>query len=131
MRQLISRINKRDKSIFTKLNIANVTWDSIAEYVYRWYLPGTEKNKKTSNLFAILWSRLAHDYLDENYILEYNSIKHGFRIKSGGFLLKAGLEHEYSLSPPDEEIFTVGYSKYGSTFYILEKVGGHSKHNRS
>lgn len=131
LRTLIKRINQSDATIFTKLNIKNINWQSISGAVFKFYLPGTEKNQKTREAFALLWQRLSHEYLDTNNIDEYNSLKHGFRIKPGGFGLQVGIEHEEGVSPPAEEMQTVGYSKYGTTFYRLEKIGDDPKKNRS
>lgn len=102
----------------------------MSESVFRCYLPGTEKNKTTAELFATLWSRLAHEYTDQNHVDEYNSIKHGFRIRSGGFGLAVGLEHEYGVSPPPEEMKLIGNSAFGTTFFKVESIG-EVKGNRS
>jgi hypothetical protein len=131
LRELISRINKSDQAIFTKLNIKHINWESISNSVFRFYLPKTEKNTRTSKCFANLWQRLSYEFLNKDNINEYNSLKHGFRIKPGGFGLRVGLEHEEGVSPPEEEMQTVGFSKYGTTFYNLERIGSLSNTNRS
>jgi len=130
LRALVEKISGYRNNIFTKLNIEKVTWECVAEYIFRGYLPGTEKNKDTVQLFASFWNRLAHEYIDKDHIDEYNSIKHGFRIKSGGFTLAVGLEHEYGVSPPPEEMKLVGKSDYGTTFFRIESIG-EGKGNRS
>lgn len=45
---------------------------------------------RLQGLFSTLWYRFAGDYLNENLIAEYNSLKHGFRINPGGFKLMVG-----------------------------------------
>lgn len=131
LRKLIARINQHDSTVFTKLNIKNICWQNISDLVFRFYLPNTEKSKKTKEHFANLWQRLSHEFLDRRNIDEYNSFKHGFRIKSGGFGLKVGVEQKYGVSPPEEEMKTVGYSQYGTSFYCLEKIVSKSQNNRS
>lgn len=131
LRTLIQRINQSDQTIFTKLNIKNINWQSISDAVFKFYLPGTEKNQKTTASFAVLWQRLSHEYLDVNNTEEYNSLKHGFRIKPGGFGLQVGIEHKYGVPPPAEEMQTVGYSRYGTAFYRLERIGKDLKKSRS
>jgi hypothetical protein len=131
LRTLISRINKSDPAIFKKWKIQSVSWQAISDIVFSYYVPSTEKNLETRKQFANLWQRLSHDYLESNNIDEYNSLKHGFRIKPGGFGLQAGLEHTLGVSPPEGEMQTLGYSKHGTTFYTLERVGGDVKTNRS
>ncbi len=72
----------------------------------------------------------AYEYLDKNYIDEYNSLKHGFRIKAGGFGLSIDLEHQYGLPPPDDEMKLIGHSEYGASFIRLESIFPEKK-NRS
>lgn len=123
LRELVKKISGSRNDILTRQNIEEVTWKSIAECVFRNYLPETEKNKQTVQLFASFWKKLAYEYLDKNHIDEYNSIKHGFRIKSGGFTLTVGLEHECGVSPPPEEMKIMGKSNYGTTFLRIEPIG--------
>ncbi len=130
LRELVVKVGASRNDLFTKLNIENVSWSSVADSVFRCYLPETEKNKKTAQLFATLWSRLAHEYTNSNHVNEYNSIKHGFRIRSGGFALAVGLEHEYGVSPPPEEMKLIGKSDFGTTFFRIESIGK-GKGNRS
>jgi len=130
LREIVERINRHDKALFTKLKMTDVSWNAIAETVFYCYAPGTEKNKKTIELFARLWQRLAHEFLDQNYIDEYNSLKHGFRIRAGGFSLAVGLEHQYGVPSPADEMKLIGTSEYGSSFFKLEPIGPDKK-NRS
>jgi len=130
LRELVEKISGSKSNLFTKLNIVRVTWECISESVFRCYLPKTEKNKQTVQLFASFWKQLANVYIDSDQIDEYNSIKHGFRIRSGGFALAIGIEHEYGISPPSEEMKLLGKSDYGTSFFKIEPVGK-DKSNRS
>lgn len=130
LRDFIGSIGNYKNDLFTKLSIERVSWEEISKSVFRGYLPGTEKNEETVKLYARLWSRLAQEFLDQSYIDEYNSIKHGFRIRSGGFSLAVGVEHEYGVPPPAEEMRALGGSKHGTTYFKLEPIG-ESKGNRS
>jgi len=130
LRSIVQRINRKDETLFLKLNVKGLSWQSIAQLIFRFYLPGTEKNKTTIELFAQLWQRLAYEFLDESHINEYNSLKHGFRVKSGGFGLSAGIEHQYGVPPPENEMQLLGHSDYGATFFKLETIGN-EKRNRS
>ncbi len=82
------------------------------------------EDDKTVGHFAILWNRLADDFLDENMRAEYNSIKHGFRARPGGFSLRFGREREYGVRPPDDEMKLMGASVFGTSFYGAEAVDG-------
>jgi hypothetical protein len=130
LRKLVENISNSKSDIFTKLNIEKVTWECISESVFRCYLPKTEKNKQTAKLFASFWRQLSEVYIDKDHIDEYNSIKHGFRIRAGGFALAVGLEHEHGVHPPPEEMKLLGKSDYGTSFFRIEPVGK-DKSNRS
>ena len=130
LREVVRRINQGDKTLISKLKLADISWRAIAELIFSCYMPGTEKNKITTELFAQLWQRLAHEFLDKSYIDEYNSLKHGFRIRAGGFGLAIGLEHQYGVPPPDDEMKLIGHSEYGASFFRLESIGLEKK-NRS
>jgi hypothetical protein len=55
--------------------------------------------------------------------LEYNSLKHGFRIRSSGVKLAFGLEQQYGVAPSPEEMTYLGGADTGSTFYAIERAG--------
>jgi hypothetical protein len=122
LKDFVGRINRHDKEIFNKLNVDDITWESVASTVFAYYEPGSTENKKMIGSFGKLWERLANAYLDEKNTSEYNSLKHGFRISPGGFALSVGIEHQYGVPPPAAEMQTIGGCKHGSAFYILERV---------
>lgn len=51
-------------------------------------------------------------------------MKHGMRVRSGGFGLRIGLEHAIGSPPPAEEMQTLANSNYGSSFYVPEPLDG-------
>ncbi len=122
LRDILTKIGSYNNSLFSKLNIIKVDWETITDSVFLCYMPGTEKNKQTSYLFALLWKRLSLEYLDQNNIDEYNSLKHGFRVRAGGFSMAVGLHHEYGVPPPQEEMKCLGGSKSGTTFLKIEQI---------
>ncbi|MFZ5931359.1 MAG: hypothetical protein ACOY15_09105 [Pseudomonadota bacterium] len=122
LRELLYKIGIGDKTLFTKLLIERVTWNNIANCILSNYIPGSERNLKSAKLFADLWRILASGYADQNQIDEYNCIKHGFRVRTGGFSLAIGIEHEYGIAPPREEMKSIGSSKYGISYFKLESV---------
>ncbi|WP_334037045.1 hypothetical protein [Alteromonas macleodii] len=122
LRNFVTEVSSTNNSLFTKLNIRNVSWGEIAENVFSGYIPNTEKNKRTSKLFAELWNKLAIEFLNEAHVDEYNSIKHGFRVRSGGFTLAIGIEREFGVSPPQNKMQTIGHSEYGTSILKLEKL---------
>lgn len=130
LRKFVADVSCHRNSLFTKLNIDNVAWSEISRSVFSGYLPNTEKNGRTVSLFAELWGKLADEFLNDAHIDEYNSIKHGFRVRSGGFSLTIGLEHKYGVSPPQDEMKCIGHSEHGTTIIKLEKISS-NKDERS
>lgn len=130
LREFLGRVNRRDSTLFTKLKVNSISWESFANLVFMFYLPDTQRGEITRKLFAGLWTRLAGEYLEEDHRDEYNSLKHGFRAKAGGFALKFGAEHQYGVPPPDNEMKLMGHSEFGTAFLKLEPVD-ESPGNRS
>ena len=119
LRRLLEAIDREDRTLFTKLPIERVSWLQIATQVFRQTDFGSDKSKCTAEKFGILWGRLSKMALDEDFIDEYNSIKHGFRISSGGFALAVGLEQTYGQAPPPEEMQLLGRSEFGRSFLTI------------
>lgn len=90
----------------------------VAEMIFRFTNWAATAEDQTAERFSELWSVLAADFLNEYSIKEYNSIKHGFRARAGGFHLRVGLEHEYGVAPPENEMRWAAGSAFGSSFYV-------------
>lgn len=101
------------------------SWSGLAEVVVQGANMDKARLDAAAGHLARLWARFAYDFLDQSQHDEYNSLKHGFRIRPGGFALRVGIEPSYGVSPPESEMETIGASEYGSSFYVVEKpVGG-------
>jgi hypothetical protein len=122
LRDLVSKVSGLRNTLFTKLNIEKVSWEEVSKSVFHCYQPETDQNKNTVKLFASFWRRLAHEYADQNHVDEYNSLKHGFRVRSGGFAVAIGLEHEYGVPPPEDEMQLIGQSDFGTSFFRIEPI---------
>lgn len=131
LRELLKKINESDSELLKKLRIEPLSWDQISKAVMIYSNPDKNKAERNCELFGLLWKRLAHEYLNENQIMEYNSLKHGFRVGHGGFSLSVGSEHKPGVSPLPEEFTLLGRSDFGSRFYVIERVGGEKKSNKS
>ena len=130
LRSLIKKVVDGNQKTFTKLNIDEVSLNSVTELIFQTYMPNTERANTTKILFAKFWGLLANEFLDDKNIDEYNSLKHGFRVRSGGFSLSVGIEHEYGVSPPEDEMKSLGGSEHGTKFIRLEPIAG-IKNNRN
>ena len=100
----------------TLIQIERITWNAISEIVYK---NSPWSNTETVKHFSKLWSRFARDFLNTDLRNEYNGIKHGLRVAPGGFSLQAGLEAEYGVPPPENEMETIGQSLYGSSYFVV------------
>jgi hypothetical protein len=129
LRSVVQRINNGDTTLFSAWKAPLVTWQSISDRVFRCYMSGTEKSATTAKQFAALWQQLAHEFLDQHRIDEYNSLKHGFRVRSGGFALAVGAEHQYGVPPPSNEMNLIGHSQFGTMFFKLEPISDLKKRN--
>jgi hypothetical protein len=99
-----------------------IGFHQVAQLVFQ-YTTWAQQKDGTAERFAVLWARLADDFLDPPKIAEYNSIKHGFRARSGGFALRWGIEHEYGVPPPREEMGQWQGSHFGTSFYAADPIG--------
>lgn len=111
------------EKIFTKLPKEIKGWDALVNNIFFW-LDENQKEITAPILkgFARLWGQYAQDFLNVNFSNEYNSIKHGLRVHMGGFHLMMGLQEEYGVPAPPEKMETVGFSKFGTTFFVSERI---------
>jgi len=91
-------------------------------------LDDKEKESSIKSSFAQLWARLAGQLLDQDFRQEYNSIKHGLRVRPGGFYLAFGAESTPGVPAPREARRLVGHSDYGSSFWTTEKIAEPKRH---
>jgi hypothetical protein len=119
---MIRKVNVGTGGIFNKQNIKCLSWEVISDTINIFCYEDKGLIKKSKDMYSVLWRRFGHEYIDDSSAKEYNSIKHGFRVKSGGFFLSVGKEHEYGSPPPKEEMVMVGGSKYGTSFFVAEQV---------
>jgi hypothetical protein len=123
LRAFTARVSRSDPHLISKLNIPVVNWHSVGAAVFATYQPGTERQENTVKCFADLWVRLTGELNNQTYVEEYNALKHGFRIRPGGFTLAVGVEHEYGVPPPASELEAIGHSAFGASFFKIEPLG--------
>lgn len=122
LRNLVRKIQEGRHRTLNQVGLREVNWNTLSSTINLFSYEDESRTRESRELFAVLWSRFGNDYLDDYHIKEYNSIKHGFRARAGGFTLAAGVEHEYGVPPPAEEVQVVGGSKFGTSFYSAEKI---------
>jgi len=122
LRGLLEKINSGAKDIFTELKLERVTWNAVATLIFSSYVPGTDRQTETIKRFSSLWSRMSRDFLDQTSIDEYNSLKHGFRVNSGGFTFAAGTEKQYGVAADDKDMTVLGHSDLGAKFFKISQL---------
>jgi hypothetical protein len=85
-------------------------------------LPDLDETDALRAASARLWAGLARDLNDDDLHDEYNSLKHGFRVRSGEWFIKMGIEDVRGVAPPPEKMRLMGSSQYGSDFLRSVKL---------
>jgi hypothetical protein len=100
----------------------SLSWETISRVV-RAHLP--PEHSIMIDLFAIAWSRMAADYLNDNTRGIYNSIKHGLRVSSGSFSVSAsgdpGLDPLTFVSPTSHSHFALQRIVEGKPHYSVAR----------
>lgn len=130
LRNVVRRISDSDNDLFTPINLDAISWQSIASAIHSRSNPELSERQRNGRNFGGLWSRMSAEFLSQDHIDEYNSIKHGFRAAPGGFSIRIGLEHEFGVSPPEGVMQSIGHSRFGSSFFRFETTGS-GRANRS
>jgi hypothetical protein len=108
--------------ILTQRGRQRVTWRALAEVVHSRCWVDEDPKWTTAHRYAKLWSHLGREFLDPLHIAEYNSIKHGFRVLSGGSVIRIGVEPSYGVAPPESAMQTIGASPHGVDFSTVEPL---------
>jgi len=106
LRKMIIDINSNSgQNIKTKKGLHQFSWDMLSNTFNSFKLEDREKEKEIKVRFGEFWKRLAEEFVDEKLSAEYNSLKHGLRIKPGGFHMAFGIEKEFGVSPLLKNLF--------------------------
>ncbi|MBD1807740.1 hypothetical protein H6F98_20140 [Microcoleus sp. FACHB-SPT15] len=128
LRQLVEKIHTK-KPIRSLLGGESPSWSSICAFIFQQCPFENEAQKSSVEAgFAQLWSNFAQDFLDKEHSQEYNSIKHGLRVRSGGFKFSVGLLDKPDVPPPADKMEVVSDSQFGSSFLVNEKIGSEKHH---
>lgn len=129
LQQMVEAVSKGTASPYVLTGFRPTSWETLSRAIYaRVQLEDEGKREFLSEGFARLWERFARDFLAETSIQEYNALKHGSRPKMGGFSMAMGLQKEAGV--PAEKFFSLGGSKYGSTFFTAESLALNGLHAR-
>jgi hypothetical protein len=121
---LVRKIQEGD-DFSNRLRLERPSWSDIAKVL----IPSGGNEIDWEGLRSAstrLWQFLAHDILDKPFEAEYDSAKHGLRVRSGGWFLAMGREETPGVPAPPENMRLMGSSKFGTTFL---KEARFAKHN--
>jgi hypothetical protein len=125
---IVRRIHKR-QPVDSLLSATTITWHTIAEAIFEsLVLEDKERESAIKKGFGDLWSRFASQFLDMGFSEEYNSIKHGLRVRPGGFYIAMGVENQPGVPPPKEKMQVIGKSEFGSSYLASQKIGSTAQH---
>lgn len=128
--EVIAGISK-SRPLLSVFGKERLSWPEVSRILHMW-LQMEDKGKETAikDDFARLWSRFAHDFLDIEFNQEYNSIKHGLRVRPGGFSLALGVQTQQGIPAPRENMVLLGKSEFGSSYLVPEIVANQKHHLR-
>lgn len=123
--ELVATISK-GTGIRTKFDFPNgYSWSEISNLIHYSVLEIPAFNKDIIQGFASCWSRISKEFTDNQMHSEYNSIKHGFRVRPGGMSIKLTFEHD-----PNSKPVLIDESIFGSSFLVPENLSDDATHFR-
>lgn len=112
-----------------QLTVNTPSWHAISDCILsNLVLEDKEKEELIKQGFADFWSRLAKDFISQSFTNEYNSIKHGLRVLSGGFSMAIGRQDGPGNPAPNKRMQSLGSSEFGSSFLVAEQIGDQKQH---
>jgi hypothetical protein len=114
----------RTEAFHTVLAEQPVSWWSISAFVHQFVFTDDEVRKKDlTEKFAGLWKHVAAVFLSEDDRREYNALKHGLRVRPGGFKVAVGNEKTPGTLAAPEDTQLLGGSEFGSSFVVPTAIG--------
>jgi hypothetical protein len=126
--KLVRKVSEREK-ILSVLRTPAMNWQALSNVVHEsLVLEDKDKENSIKNGFGQLWSQFASIYLQDGFSTEYNSIKHGLRVKSGGFSFAMGVKDKPDAPASPERMMLMGKSKFGTSYYDIEQIEDLKRH---
>jgi len=124
VRNMVEKIKKGSNDIFNKFKLDHISWHEISALIYADCSKDINMIKKITINFSRLWSNFSDDFLNKIHINEYNSIKHGFRTRLGGFSIAVGLQDTRKVPAAQVKMRAFGQSDYGTSFFSVKEIDG-------
>lgn len=110
------------RPVLNTLPVECVSWQTLSEHINDFAMDDAARLAAAQERFANLWARLAHDFLDDTRMNEFNSIKHGLRVKSGGFNISLCPDDGTGKPDLEKALLPMSGSKHGSRFLEWEPL---------
>jgi hypothetical protein len=122
LESIVTKINSSEQ-VYTLFKNQPLNWTNISDTIHKpLVMEDKEKEEAIKGRFGDLWSHFASDFLNNAFKKEYNSIKHGFRVKPGGFSFALGIEKIPGVQSPQGNMHLLGKSEFGSSFDDYIKI---------
>jgi hypothetical protein len=129
--KLVNKISACDDSLFTKLLDLDISWSGIASVIVNLCQQESHASnpRQQADSLGKCLSLLSLELIDGNSRDEYNSIKHGFRIKSGGYKLWMSTNDNAIRAPhaTSDKMALITESEYGASFFKLIPLSASKK----
>jgi len=112
--QLVTSISGEQR-LLNRLGLEFTSWSKIAAVTTPWSAD-EDLVKDHQSATSLLWQTLATDFLSADFQDEYNSIKHGLRVRTGSWFFAMGTEVTPGVPTPPENMKTLSNEKHGSLF---------------
>jgi hypothetical protein len=118
LHSLVYTVSKRDV-VSNSLGLENLNWPAVVKALHPIAM-GDELLEEHINAVERLWRYLASQFCDEDFREEYNSIKHGLRVRSTPWFLNMGTEPSPGQRPAT--MMRMGGSSAGTDFFRKVKL---------
>jgi hypothetical protein len=127
----VARAIARGEPFLSLLTPRPTSWESIADAcTAHIVLEDKVKERTVREGFSRLWAHLGQEFLEEGFQEEYNSLKHGLRVKPGGFHLRIGRQDAQGVPAAPERMVSLGGSEFGSSYFRRVRLGSSKRHYR-
>jgi len=118
LREFVEIINTDTSFPYFKISLKKYSWFQLSKQFNFFKHEDEQIHNNIINGYAKFWRKIADDIINEDKYVEFNQIKHGFRIKPGGFSLY--IQEEVKKGKNNNPIIPVLSGEFGSTIYKPE-----------
>ncbi len=124
LRDLIARILDGSMPIKSVFQQETLNWSEVAEAIFQFWSGDADSKAIQIAQFSTAWEKLSRAWLMDFHQFEHNAIKHGFRVKPGGFPLRLQVARPEGELVQPGDVLDLGGSDYGSHFFVADRLGG-------